>query len=321
MQRLKTRLVSLVSRLWAADAPLTAVGLLMVGILGATVVGLWLDPRTVTGAPLWLKPAKFAASIAIYTLTLAWVFTYLPAWTRTRRIVSRTTVVVMLVEITIIALQAWRGTTSHFNMGTPLDATLFSVMGTAIVLQTLTSITVAVALWRQRFDDRALGWALRLGMTITIVGALSGGLMTRPTSLQLEQLRAGQPATVIGGHTVGGPDGGPGLPGTGWSAEHGDLRVAHFIGLHALQALALLALVLGRRHWPDKTRARTTIVAGASYALLFALLAWQALRGQSFLNPDAATLTAFAAWATATAATVWVVGTNRAKIRPVVVFQ
>jgi hypothetical protein len=320
MKPLKTRLISLVSRLWAADAPLTAVGLLMVGLLGASIVGLLIDPRLVTGAPAWLKPAKFAASIAIYTLTLAWVFAYLPAWTRTRRIVSRMTVVVMLLEWPIIALQAWRGTTSHFNMSTPLDATLFSVMGAAIAVQTFTSIAVAVALWRQRFEDRALGWALRLGMTITIIGALSGGLMTRPTTVQLEQLRAGKTVTIIGGHTVGAPDGGRGLPGTGWSAEHGDLRVAHFLGLHALQALALCAVVLGRRRLPDSERARVMIVAGASYALLFALLAWQALRGQSILNPDATTVAALATWAAVTAATVWV-ATNRVRIWPVVVFQ
>ena len=306
MQRPRMRPVSLLTRLWATDAPLTAVGLLMVGLLGAALVGLWFDPRTVTGAPVWLKPAKFAASIAIYTLTLAWVFTYLPAWTRTRRIISRTTAVVMVVELAIIGLQAWRGTTSHFNVSTPLDATLFSVMGAAIVLQTFTSIAVAVALWRERFDDPALGWALRLGMTITIVGALSGGLMTRPTTQQLEQLRAGQTVSVVGGHTVGGQDGGRGLPGTGWSAEHGDLRVAHFLGLHALQALALLALVLGRRRLPDRARTRVMVAAGASYALLFALFLWQAVRGESVLNPGATTLAALAVWAAATAAAAWV---------------
>ena len=149
MHRLHTRLVSLVARLWRTDAPLTAVGLLMLGLLGAALVGIWADPRTITGAPAWLKPAKFAASIAIYTLTLAWLFTYLPAWTRTRRIVGWTTAVVMVLEWVIIAAQAWRGTTSHFNVGSALDATLFTIMGAAIVLQTLVAIAVAVALWRQ----------------------------------------------------------------------------------------------------------------------------------------------------------------------------
>jgi hypothetical protein len=311
MDRLRIRLTSLLTRLWATDRPLTAVGLLMLGLLGFAAAGLWLDPRTITGAPAWLKPAKFAASIAIYTLTLAWVFTNLTAWTRTRRIVGWTTAVVMVLELAIIALQAWRGTTSHFNVSTPLDTWLFSVMGTAIALQTLTSVAVAIALWRQRFADRALGWALRLGMTITIIGAFSGGLMTRPTTMQLDQLRAGQPASIVGAHTVGAPDGGPGLRGTGWSAEHGDLRVAHFVGLHALQALALLTFVLGRRRWFDGARQRVIAVGGASYAALFALLLWQALRGQSVLGPDATTLAALAAWAAATAAAVWVVSTRQ----------
>jgi hypothetical protein len=242
-------------------------------------------------------------------LTLAWVFTHLPAWTRTRRVVGRVTAVVMVVEWAIIALQAWRGTASHFNIGTPLDATLFSVMGGAILVQTVATIAVAAALWRQTFADAALGWALRLGMTITIVGAFSGGLMTRPTAAQLDAMRSGQGIAAAGAHTVGAIDGGPGLPGTGWSTEHGDLRVAHFVGLHALQALALLALVLGRR-LADAARARLILVAGSSYALLFAVLLWQALRGQSVLNPDTTTLVTLAAWAAATAAGVWAVAAS-----------
>ena len=310
MRRLTTRLVSLLSRLWHTDRPLTAVGLLMLGLLGIALAGLWADPRTVTGAPVWLKPAKFAASIAIYTLTLAWVFTYLPAWRRTRLVVGGTTAVVMVAELAIIGLQAWRGTTSHFNVGTPLDRTLFAVMGGAILLQTLTSIAVAVAVWRQRFDDRALGWALRFGMTITIIGALAGGLMAQPTALQLEEARSGKRLTVVGAHTVGSPDGGPGVPGTGWSVEHGDLRVAHFLGLHALQALALLALLLGRRRGTDRARARLAVVAGASYLLLFGLMLWQALRGQSFVTPDGTMLAALAIWAAATAGGAWMAATR-----------
>ena len=173
------------ARLWRASPPLTAVGVLMLVVAGASLVGMLVDPRIITGAPAWLKPFKFAVSTAVYSLTLAWIFGWLPDWPRVRRVVGWTTAIVFVLEVAIIDMQAWRGTTSHFNVSTPLDAALFAVMGGAILLQTLVSVAVAVALWRQRFTDRALGWALRLGMTLTIVGALTGPLMTRPTAAQL----------------------------------------------------------------------------------------------------------------------------------------
>jgi hypothetical protein len=295
-------LLPLRSRMWTASPPLTAVGLVMLGALGLALLGLLLDPRTITGAPAWLKPAKFAISTAIYSLTLAWVFTYLPEWPRMRRIVGWMTAIVFVLEVAIIAAQAWRGTTSHFNIGTPLDATLFFIMGSAIVLQTLTSIAAAVALWRHRFTDPAFGWALRLGMALTIVGATVGGAMTRPTAVQLEEVRATGQMPLSGAHTVGAPDGGPGLPGTNWSLEHGDLRVPHFIGLHALQALPLVVLLVPRRRVDDRRRARIVMIAAASYATLFVILLWQALRGQSLLAPDGTTATALAAWGLLTAA-------------------
>jgi hypothetical protein len=80
------RLTAWLTTLWRTDALLTATGLLMLASLVVFATGLVLDPRTILGAPAWLKPAKFAASIAIYTLTLAWVFTYLPEWVKTRRL-------------------------------------------------------------------------------------------------------------------------------------------------------------------------------------------------------------------------------------------
>lgn len=294
------------SRVWKSDSMLTGSALLMVGALAAFVVGLVIDPRDITGAPAWLKPAKFAVSTAIYMFTLAWVFTYLSEWPRLRKLVGRGTAAIFIVEVTIIALQAWRGTTSHFNYSTPLNGALFVIMGSAIVLQTLLSVVVVVALWRQQFQDRALGWALRLGMVITIAGAFTGGLMTRPTDAQLEQIVATHRATIIGAHTVGAPDGGPGLPGTGWSVEHGDLRVPHFIGLHALQVLPVIAFLLWRRRIEDQRRARLLVVAGGSYAALFLILIWQALRGQALVSPDALTLSVFVVWAALTAGmAVW----------------
>ena len=173
---------ALLAQLWRASPPLTAVGTLMVVVAAASAVGIAADPRIITGAPAWLKPFKFAVSTAVYSLTLAWIYGWLTDWPRVRRVVGWTTAIVFVLEVAIIDAQAWRGTTSHFNVATKLDATLFIVMGGAILLQTFVSIAVAVALWRQRFTDRALGWALRLGMTITIAGALTGPLMTRPTA-------------------------------------------------------------------------------------------------------------------------------------------
>ena len=302
---------TMLKTLWDSDPRLTAVGVLMAALLAATGVALVVDPRHIMGAPAWMKPAKFAASIAIYTFTLAWVFTYLREWPKTRRIVSWVTSVTLPLEILIIDVQAWRGTTSHFNVGTLLDGVLFSIMGIAIIVQTLAAVAVAVALWRQRFADQAMGWALRLGMTITIVGAMTGGLMTQPTRAQLDDARAGNRMTVAGAHTVDGPDGGPGLPVTGWSREHGDLRIAHFLGLHALQILPLAALVVRRRGWRDDRGTRLVWAVSASHVSLFALLLWQALRGQSVTAPDAATIAALAVWAVLTVSAVWLAASRR----------
>jgi hypothetical protein len=297
---LEARLV----RFWRNDAPLTATAGVMVVALVACAVGLVLDPRLVTGAPVWLKPAKFAVSIAAYCLTLAWLFGYIPAFVRTRRIVGWGSAAAMLLELGIISLQAARGTTSHFNVSSPLNAALFAIMGIGIVAQTLSTIAVAVALFRQRFAERSLGWAARLGMVITIAGALLGGVMTRPTDAQLVEMRAGQ-VTLSGAHTVGARDGAPGMPVTGWSREHGDLRVPHFLGLHALQVLPLLALGLRRTRTSSGQRVRLVFTLAASYAALVGVLFWQALNGHSSFAGDPSTLTPLLAWLGLTGLLTW----------------
>ncbi len=303
----RTRAAALLGRLWRASPPLTAVGLLMLVVAVASMVGMVVDRRVITGAPAWLKPLKFAISTAVYSLTLAWIFGWLSDWPRLRRVVGWTTAIVFVLEVAVIDAQAWRGTTSHFNVSTPLDAMLFSIMGVAILVQTLVSVAVAVALWRQPFTDRSLGWALRLGMTLTIVGALTGPLMTRPTAAQLTLARAGGRMTTIGAHTVGDVDGGPGVPMTMWSREHGDLRVPHFIGLHAVQALALVAVGVRRRRRPEDVRVRAVLLAAVSYASLFVLLLWEALRGRSVVAPDAMAVASIAIWAVVTAlAVAWI---------------
>lgn len=257
---------------------------------------LVLDPRTIDHAPAWLKPLKFAVSIALYASTFAFVLRALTAWPRLSRAAASTTAIALMTEVVLIGMQAGRGTTSHFNTSTVFDAAVFMVMGLAIAIQTLVALAVTVALFRQPMTDRATAWALRLGMAITVVGASTGGLMTSPSAAQIEQFTATGAMPRAGGHTVGAADGGPGLPGTGWSREAGDLRVPHFLGLHAMQALPIVSLLVARVR---RERARVIAVLGASvsYAALFAILLAQALAGESVAAPSATTFSALGAWA------------------------
>lgn len=269
--------------------------MLALGLLFAVL--MLADPRIIEGAPAWLKPLKFAVSTAIYCATLAWVLRYLPDWPRLARRTAAVTAWVFVVEVALVALQAARGTTSHFNTSTSLNGAIFSVMGVAIAVQTVAAVAIAVALWRQPFVDRAMGWALRLGMTLAVAGASVGGMMTQPTAAQLAQARETRQMPRAGAHTVGAPDGGAGLPGTGWSLTHGDLRVPHFVGLHAMQALPFVAwLVTRRRGTRDSARVGVVVGAAVSYAALFALLLAQAMLGQPLIAPSGVVASALTAW-------------------------
>ncbi len=83
--------------------------------------------------------------------------------------------------------------------------------------------------------------------------------MTVPNSQQLAEAHATGRLPIAGAHTVGAPDGGRGLPVTGWSADHGDLRVAHFLGMHGLQVLPLLAWWIARRREHRLAKGRSVI--------------------------------------------------------------
>lgn len=289
--------MDLIKRLWRQSPSLTATAIIMLGAFFACVAGMGLDHRTITGVSAWLKPAKFAISTAIFATTAAWIYGYLDVSKRLRwtaRILAAT----LILEVVIIDVQAFRGTTSHFNVATSLDGTLFAIMGVTIAVLWLATIVLCAALFRQRFSNEGLGWALRLGMLLTVIGSAAGGLMLRTTPEQTAQHRMHQNVNANGAHTVGAPDGGPGLPGVGWSIDHGDLRVPHFMGLHALQAIPFFAWIIGARR-----RAIPLIfTAAASYFGLFAILAWQALRGESIVQPSPLTLTVLGIWLFATVA-------------------
>ena len=231
------------------------------------------DDRVLLGAPLWFKPLKFAISFAFYLLALAWLLGRLPRpalrWT------GWAIVAASVIEIVIIAGQAARGERSHFNDDGGIGTALFGVMGAAAAGLMLLTAAIGVRFLRERAEERDLASAIRFGLGLSLVGMVSGILMS-----------------INGGHAVGVADGGPGLPLLGWSTTGGDLRVAHFVGLHAVQAMPLLVAVLAG--WAPRldlaARLGVVRVVGTGYLGLVLLLTWQALRGQPLLAPDLVTL-------------------------------
>ncbi len=289
----------------------------MVVLAVVAVGGLLFDHRALGGAPIWLKPFKFAVSLGIYGYTLAWLLTMPRRLRRTGWVVGTVIAVSGTAEIALIVWQVTRGRASHFNISTALDSTIFTVMGVLAWLVFMATFLLACLLAFEPTADRARRWSVRFGLLSALAGMVLAVLMLANVSpAEAVALHGGTP-TAIGGHSVGVPDGGPGMPITDWSTTGGDLRIPHFLGLHGLQALPLLCLLLtavaGR--FPslraERTRIRLLMVGAGGYAGLIALVTWQALRGQSLVHPDVRTLAAFGVLVVAVAVGTAVVLTAR----------
>lgn len=283
---------------WRTNPALTVLLVAMAGTALLGAAGMLLDPRRVLDAPTWAKTTKFSLSILLYSATWLWLLPYATRWPRLASATGWIVGVTLLVEMALIVFQGARARPMHFNVATPLESTLWTVMAVTIgVLFAFNLVGLGLLLW-QRLPDPALAWGIRLGLLIMIVGLAEGYLMPGPKPDQQARLVAGQRVDLIGAHTVGAPDGGPGLPFTGWSTTHGDLRIGHFVGLHGMQAVPLLGWLLSARRrgalgrpWLGEGRRVLLVVTGAAgYLGLVLLLTWQALRGQPLLAPDGVTL-------------------------------
>ena len=270
-----------------ASAParrVLAIGaVLAAGTLAIAVVGLVVDPRLIGGEPAWVKPAKFGVSITLFLVALRWILASVHAHRRLLTGIAVVLVVAFGLETLWVDGQVLRGTTSHFNAATAFDAAAFNAAGGVVSLLLVGTAWVGVLALRTRGLDAGVEAGIRWGLAVTVLGMLEA----------VSMLVNGFTATSMGAHTVGAPDGGPGMALTGWSLAHGDLRIAHFLGLHALQGLPLLAWLLQRRTaLGQRVRRDLLRVAGTGWALLVVLLWWQAERGQALLQPDPLTLVA-----------------------------
>jgi len=235
------------------DRTLFAVAAIHTALFAAFAAGTAFDPSAVNGEPAWLKPAKFAGSIALVSATLSWLGVHLPFAERFRRRVSLIVAGGFLIEITAIGGQAARGVGSHFNQATLFATAVGAVMGITIVVVTSSVGWLAVRAWRGEFDVHpAFATGIVLGLAVFVVGAFEGGAMLAVESRTVAP--AGPTVPVLGWHLVG------------------DFRLAHFVGLHALQALPLTGYLAARASDRPGLRRPRRLVAlvGLAYALLLA---------------------------------------------------
>ena len=226
------------------------------------LVFYFVDQTHIMGINAWIKPMKFALSIALYTFTFGWLLHYLQD-SRKRRIITWVVLICMTAEMAIIFYQALRGQQSHYNISTGFNALLFSIMGAFIGINSLINFYTLVLFYLKK-EVRLVGpevSAWRMGLFLFVVGGISGGWM-------ISQMA----------HTVGAPDGGPGLPFVNWSTVAGDIRVAHFITLHGLQAIPIFWFVVAARSSHPQRMVTWFSVAYVVACLLLHLLSYQAFR-------------------------------------------
>ena len=210
----------------------------------------------------WYKPFKFAFSTFLFAWAMAWYCHYLPNFNI--QFFNWTVIVLLGFEIIYIAFQASKGQLSHFNISTPMYASLYSMMAIAATLVTLYTAYVGLLFFTNHFPELPSYyiWSIRLGIIIFVIFAFEGFAMGSRMN-----------------HSVGAFNDNSNWFIVGWSKTVGDLRVSHFIGMHALQILPILSyFLLKNTKW--------TIGLSIVYGLLALTTLIQALQGKPLIKAD-----------------------------------
>ena len=233
-----------------------------------SILGSLIDDRTLMGVNVWIKPLKFSISTAIYILTVGFLITLYPFSKRKKNLINTIVSWTLLIEIGLIIYQGSRGVQSHFNLSNLFDGLIFAAMGILIAINVLIMALFIFETIRLKLKtSKLLQWAILLGWIIVFFGSWVGGQMISLMS-----------------HNIGVEDGGPGLPLVNWSTIAGDLRVAHFFGLHGLQIIPIFALLISKK-WTTASRNQMIIVTvfGLAYALWIGYTFYQAKQGLPFI--------------------------------------
>ena len=204
----------------------------------------------------WYKPFKFAFSTFLYAWAMAWYCYYLPDFNI--KLFNWSVIILLGFEIFYIALQASKGQLSHYNLSTPVYAALYSMMALAATLVTLYSAYIGYLFFKNSFPELPdyYVWAIRLGITLFVIFSFEGFAMGSRLN-----------------HSVGALNDNSNWFIVGWSKIVGDLRVAHFIGMHALQVLPLLSYYVLKN-------TKLTIGLSIIYGIIATLTLIQALQAK-----------------------------------------
>jgi hypothetical protein len=280
---------SSLKRAWQVSHGVTILVLQNVFLLVVSLVARVLDNTIVNGVSVWDKPIKFSLSFLAFGPMLLWLFSRV----KSTRIVRYGVGVLgwsMVVEGSLIFLQSVRGVASHFNNTTSFNAAVYRGMAAGVGIFSLAGVIMGLLMARKALPKDALGLATKIAVPMMTFGAILAFSMTVPKPGQIE---AG--GKILGAHTVDGRYGGTGLPLLGWSTEVGDLRVAHFIGLHSLQFVPLVALLLmyldrrGTLRTTVRVQRQVTALFAAAYGGLILTTFVQAQRNVSVTRVDGVT--------------------------------
>ncbi|MFG3338328.1 hypothetical protein [Glycomyces sp. NPDC048151] len=307
------RRASLTAQAAASGAALTAGGrrwhrpLLVLGIACgvvalASLLAIPFDDRTIQGENVWIKAFKFGFSFFTYCLSLAWLLSHMTKLRRTGWAFGTLFAVISAAEVAVIVAAAARGEYSHFNASEDAFNQVVQLAFQFVPVMFLANLVIAVIVLFQRIGDKAVTAVVRWGLLLSSLGMFAAFfIVTVGGQGQRTAVDAnGNEVPLNAGHGVGDLDGN-GMFLTGWSTTGGDMRVPHFIGLHGIQVLIGVAMLLGflavRRAWLRDERVRAAVVRwlALGYLGVFATAVVQAVRGQSFVAPDAASLAGYAA--------------------------
>jgi hypothetical protein len=214
-----------------------------------------------------IKPLKFALSTWIYAWTMAYLLFYVNNQNRVKWY-SILATIVMLYENGVITIQAFRGKLSHFNQTELLGGILYAIMGIMIVWLTTATLILSLRFIFQKTDSISNPFALsiKIGFILFVIFSFMGGYMS-----------------VINSHNVVGKIGESGITFLNWSTLFGDLRVAHFFGIHSLQIIPLLGFYVSSTI-KNESKASLMIWVGSIIYLAFVCFTLiQAIHGTPFI--------------------------------------